>query len=213
MIIPPYYYTPTDDEIFNYYKAICEGCDLPIMLYNNPFTSNVDMSAKLVGRLTKAFPQIRYIKEASQRIERIQDIIRRVRRDHERLGRAARAGKLQDGRQGLREPLRQLHPPRVREVRGMGRTGPVGRRLGRSSASSRSSTRSSPRGIRSTGTSAIPRRSPPPPAIRWATCARRSRPSRAWAPRGASGWRRWCRSCRSSTPSWTRSRARKAAAE
>ncbi len=36
MIIPPYYYTPTDDEIFNYYKAICEGCDLPIMLYNNP---------------------------------------------------------------------------------------------------------------------------------------------------------------------------------
>lgn len=76
MIIPPYYYTPTDDEIFNYYKAICEGCDLPIMLYNNPFTSNVDMSAKLVGRLTRAFEQIRYIKEASQRIERIHAIIK-----------------------------------------------------------------------------------------------------------------------------------------
>lgn len=75
MIIPPYYYTPTDDEIFNYYKEICEGCDLPIMLYNNPFTSNVDMSAKLVGRLTKSFEQIRYIKEASQRIERIHAII------------------------------------------------------------------------------------------------------------------------------------------
>ncbi|WP_374433473.1 dihydrodipicolinate synthase family protein [Tabrizicola sp.] len=75
MIIPPYYYTPTDDEIFNYYKAICEGCNLPIMLYNNPFTSNVDMSAKLVGRLTKSFEQIRYIKEASQRIERIHAII------------------------------------------------------------------------------------------------------------------------------------------
>ena len=75
MIIPPYYYTPTDDEIFNYYKAICEAVALPIMLYNNPFTSNVDMSANLVGRLTKAFEQIRYIKEASQRIERIHDII------------------------------------------------------------------------------------------------------------------------------------------
>lgn len=75
MIIPPYYYTPTEDEIFNYYKAICAGCDLPIMLYNNPFTSRVDMSAKLVGKLTKAFPQIRYIKEASQRWERIHDII------------------------------------------------------------------------------------------------------------------------------------------
>ena len=50
MIIPPYYYTPTEDEIFNYYKAICEACDLPIMLYNNPFTSNVDMSAE-AGRV------------------------------------------------------------------------------------------------------------------------------------------------------------------
>ena len=75
MNIPPYYYTPTEDEIFNYYSAICEACDLQIMLYNNPFTSNVDMPAALVGRLAKSFEQIRYIKEASQRIERIHDII------------------------------------------------------------------------------------------------------------------------------------------
>jgi 4-hydroxy-tetrahydrodipicolinate synthase len=75
MIIPPYYYTPTDDEIFNYYKAICEKVSIPIMLYNNPFTSNVDMSAKLVGRLTRAFEQVRYIKEASQEMGRVYDIV------------------------------------------------------------------------------------------------------------------------------------------
>ena len=75
MIVPPYYYTPTEDEIFGYYQAICEAVSLPIMLYNNPFTSNVDMSAKLVGRLTRAFAQIRYIKEASQDIARVFDII------------------------------------------------------------------------------------------------------------------------------------------
>src|ERR1700675_3941908 len=66
MIIPPYYYTPTEDEIFAYYRAICEKVSIPIMLYNNPYTSNVDMSAKFVGRLTRAFEQIRYIKKASQ---------------------------------------------------------------------------------------------------------------------------------------------------
>ena len=49
MIVPPYYYTPTEDEIFAYYQAICEAVSIPIMLYNNPFTSNVDMSARLVG--------------------------------------------------------------------------------------------------------------------------------------------------------------------
>ncbi len=75
MIIPPYYYTPTDDEIFAYYKAICDKTSLPIMLYNNPYTSNTDMSAKLVGRLTRSFEQIRYIKEASQDMARVYDII------------------------------------------------------------------------------------------------------------------------------------------
>src|SRR5262245_59893740 len=59
MILPPYYYTPTDDEIFAYYEAICAAVSLPIMLYNNPVTSNVDMSAKLVARLTRSFEQVR----------------------------------------------------------------------------------------------------------------------------------------------------------
>src|SRR3954451_6529103 len=75
MILPPYYFTPTDDEIFGYYRAICEAVSIPIMLYNNPVTSNVDMSAKLVGRLTRAFEQIRYIKEASMDVARVYDVI------------------------------------------------------------------------------------------------------------------------------------------
>ena len=75
MILPPYYYTPTNEEIVNYYKAICEKVSIPIMLYNNPFTSNVDMSAKLVAELTKSFEQIRYIKEASMDVGRVFDII------------------------------------------------------------------------------------------------------------------------------------------
>lgn len=75
MIIPPYYYTPTEDEIFAYYRAISEAVSIPIMLYNNPFTSNVDMSAKLVARLTKAFDNVRYIKEASMDVGRVYDIV------------------------------------------------------------------------------------------------------------------------------------------
>ncbi len=75
MILPPYYYTPTEDEIFDYYKAICEHVSIPIMLYNNPFTSHIDMSAKFVSRLTAAYEQVRYIKEASMDAARVFDII------------------------------------------------------------------------------------------------------------------------------------------
>jgi 4-hydroxy-tetrahydrodipicolinate synthase len=75
MVLPPYYYTPTDDEIFRYYGAICEAVDLPIMLYNNPVTSNVDMSAKLVARLANGYKNIRYIKESSRDIARVSEVI------------------------------------------------------------------------------------------------------------------------------------------
>ena len=75
MIAPPYYYTPTDDEIFEYYWAISEATSLPIMLYNNPVTTNVDMSAKLVARLTRALDNVRYIKEASMDVGRVYDVI------------------------------------------------------------------------------------------------------------------------------------------
>jgi 4-hydroxy-tetrahydrodipicolinate synthase len=74
MIAPPYYYTPTEDEIHAYYGAISEAVSIPIMLYNNPFTTNVDMSAKLVARMTKDFPNVRYIKEASMDVGRVFDI-------------------------------------------------------------------------------------------------------------------------------------------
>jgi 4-hydroxy-tetrahydrodipicolinate synthase len=75
MILPPYYYTPTEDEIFRYYQAICEKVSIPIMIYNNPFTSNVDMSAEFVAKLATAFEQIRYIKEASTDVGRVADVI------------------------------------------------------------------------------------------------------------------------------------------
>jgi 4-hydroxy-tetrahydrodipicolinate synthase len=113
MIIPPYYYTPTDDEIFNYYKAICEKVSIPIMLYNNPFTSNVDMSAKLVARLTKAFEQVRYIKEASMDVARVHDVIEETKGvmnvfAGERIVESYLLGAI-----GYVNPLRQPHPARL----------------------------------------------------------------------------------------------------
>lgn len=75
MILPPYYYTPTEDEVFRYYEAVCEAVSVPIMLYNNPVTSNVDMSAQLVTRLAQSFENIRYIKESSLHLARVRDVI------------------------------------------------------------------------------------------------------------------------------------------
>lgn len=75
MILPPYYYTPTHDEVHGYYKAICEKVSIPIMVYNNPFTSRIDMPASLIAKLARDFEQVRYIKEASKDVARVKDVI------------------------------------------------------------------------------------------------------------------------------------------
>ena len=75
MIIPPYYYTPTDDEIFRYYEAIDAAISIPIMLYNNPVTSNVDMSAKLQAKLCLELESVQYVKESSMHLSRVPEVI------------------------------------------------------------------------------------------------------------------------------------------
>ena len=73
LILPPWYYTPDPDEIVYHYTRICEAVDLPIMVYNNPFTSKVDIQPKTMARLAK-LPNIDAVKESSGDIRRITEI-------------------------------------------------------------------------------------------------------------------------------------------
>jgi 4-hydroxy-tetrahydrodipicolinate synthase len=75
MIVPPYYSSPSPDELFEHYRRIGEAISLPIMLYNNPFTANVDLKPPLVARLSR-IDNVRYIKESSGSVARTSDIIR-----------------------------------------------------------------------------------------------------------------------------------------
>ena len=190
MILPPYYYTPTEDEIFNYYRAICEKVSLPIMLYNNPFTSHVDMKPKFVARLTHAFQNIRYIKEASMDVGRVYDIIEETEGVMNVFAGERIFEILCARRHRLCEPLRQLHPARLLAHLRPDRRGPARRGRAASRRSSPRSTTSSPPAIRATATNAIPRRSPPPSAIRSETSACRSPPSRSSARRARDASRR-----------------------
>jgi 4-hydroxy-tetrahydrodipicolinate synthase len=74
MIIPPYYSSPTEDELFEHYRRIGESISLPIMLYNNPATANVDLTPALVARLSR-IDNVRYIKESTLEVTRVRDII------------------------------------------------------------------------------------------------------------------------------------------
>ena len=75
MIIPPYYSTPTHDELFHHFKLISQAISIPIMVYNNPATSNVDLTPDIVARLSE-IENVLYIKESTMDVTRVRDIIR-----------------------------------------------------------------------------------------------------------------------------------------
>ncbi|MCW1411594.1 4-hydroxy-tetrahydrodipicolinate synthase [Rhizobium sp. 1AS11] len=75
MIIPPFYSTPTDDELVHHYKSIASAVAIPIMVYNNPATANVDLKPELVKRIAE-IDGCDYIKESTLEVTRVRDIIR-----------------------------------------------------------------------------------------------------------------------------------------
>lgn len=74
MIIPPYYSTPTEDELFEHYRRIAGAISIPIMIYNNPATANVDLTPEIVARLS-TIDGVSYIKESTMDVTRVRDIL------------------------------------------------------------------------------------------------------------------------------------------
>lgn len=74
MVIPVSYWKLTEAEIFDHYAAIAAATDLPIMAYNNPGTSGVDMSPEFLVRLVREFDTVRFIKESSGDLNRMHAI-------------------------------------------------------------------------------------------------------------------------------------------
>jgi len=70
LIVPPFYSLPGENAIYEHYSAISNAVNIPIMLYNNPFTSKVDMKPELIARLSK-LRNVTHVKESSSDITRI----------------------------------------------------------------------------------------------------------------------------------------------
>ncbi len=75
MIIPPFYSVPTEDELYVHYKAVADAISIPIMVYNNPATANVDLLPETVARIA-TIDNCCYIKESTLDVTRVRDIVR-----------------------------------------------------------------------------------------------------------------------------------------
>jgi 4-hydroxy-tetrahydrodipicolinate synthase len=69
LIVTPYYNKPTQEGLYRHYMAIADAVDLPIIIYNIPGRSVVDMSPETMGRLAK-HPNIVGVKDATANLTR-----------------------------------------------------------------------------------------------------------------------------------------------
>lgn len=79
--VVPYYNKPSQEGIFQHYKAISEATDLPILLYNVPGRTGVNMTAGTTLRIAGEFKNIIGVKEASGNIVQMDDIIKNKPKD------------------------------------------------------------------------------------------------------------------------------------
>ena len=74
LIVVPYYNKPTQEGQYQYFKAVAEATEKPIVLYNVPGRTGVNMTAETCLRLAQ-IPNIVAIKEASGNREQIEAIL------------------------------------------------------------------------------------------------------------------------------------------
>jgi 4-hydroxy-tetrahydrodipicolinate synthase len=74
LLITPYYNKPTQEGLYRHYKAVAEAVDLPLVLYNIPGRTGVNMLPATIARLS-AIKNIVGVKEGSGSVQQASDIV------------------------------------------------------------------------------------------------------------------------------------------
>ena len=119
--VNPYYNKPNQEGLFLHFKAISEASPLPIMLYNIPGRTGVNMTPQTVARIVAACPNIFGIKEASGDTDQMEEVVKAVAKVREDFilvsgddGLTVKAIRL--GGKGVLSVLAHLYPADVKSL-------------------------------------------------------------------------------------------------
>lgn len=74
MVIPVSYWPLSDREIVQHYTAVSDAISIPIVAYNNPATSGIDMSPTLLNHMFETIANVEMVKESTGDIQRMLDL-------------------------------------------------------------------------------------------------------------------------------------------
>ena len=80
LVVTPYYNKPTQEGLYQHYKAINDKCGIPIIIYNIPGRSVIDMSVETMARLYE-LKNIIGVKDATGDLNRVEQTLKKMGKD------------------------------------------------------------------------------------------------------------------------------------
>jgi len=84
LVVTPYYNKPTQEGLYQHYKAINDKCGIPIIIYNIPGRSVIDMSVDTMARLYE-LKNIIGVKDATGDLDRVNDTLKKLGKEFMQL--------------------------------------------------------------------------------------------------------------------------------
>ena len=76
MVVVPYYNKPTQEGLYQHYVAVAASVKCPVIVYNIPARTGIDLAADTLARIAQAAPNVVATKEATGNVLRAQEIVR-----------------------------------------------------------------------------------------------------------------------------------------
>ena len=79
LVVSPFYWKASEDGLFRHFAAVAESVEIPVVIYNLPMLTGIDLSPSLIARLAAEYPNIIGLKDTVTEYNHVVSVLREIR--------------------------------------------------------------------------------------------------------------------------------------
>jgi 4-hydroxy-tetrahydrodipicolinate synthase len=79
LVVSPFYWKVGEEALFRHFAAVAESVDIPVLLYNFPMLTGIDLSVRLIARVASEYPNVTGLKDTVTEYSHIVSVLREVK--------------------------------------------------------------------------------------------------------------------------------------